>query len=304
MHTLCFIKYVLALLLSAWLGCVSSAHAAIDGAGRLVAERPLMHVVAEQAGTLQSTAKADLQQPAGDSQGRILFILASSKVHGNSTIPASISFGEVVNAWDIFHAAGYAMDFVSPDGGDPPILDAYVSDDVEARLQDDRIMGGLRNTLTPAQIDARRYRAVYYVGGSNAMYGVAENPMLQDIAMQVYERNGGVVSAVCHGTAGIVNLKLANGQALVSGKRISGYPEEDEDQDAAYFKEFPFLIRKTVESRGGLFSAINSDDPYIAVDGRVVTGQNYASAKPVAEAVVEVLRKIAAQAPGQGTKKG
>ena len=304
MHTLCFIKYVLALLLSAWLGCVSSAHAAIDGAGRLVAERPLMHVVAEQAGTLQSTAKADLQQPAGDSQGRILFILASSKVHGNSTIPASISFGEVVNAWDIFHAAGYAMDFVSPDGGDLPILDAYVSDDVGARLQDDRIMGGLRNTLTPAQIDASRYRAVYYVGGSNAMYGVAENPVLQDIAMQVYERNGGVVSAVCHGTAGIVNLKLANGQALVSGKRISGYPEEDEDQDAAYFKEFPFLIRKTVESRGGLFSAINSDDPYIAVDGRVVTGQNYASAKPVAEAVVEVLRKIAAQAPGQGTKKG
>ena len=101
-----------------------------------------------------------------------------------------------------------------------------------------------------------------------------------------------------------MNLKLANGQALVSGKRIGGYPEEDEDQDAAYFKEFPFLIRKTVESRGGLFSAINSDDPYIAVDGRVVTGQNYASAKPVAEAVVEVLRKIAAQAPGQGTKKG
>ena len=304
MHTLCFIKYVLALLLSAWLGCVSSAHAAIDSAGRLVAERPLTHVVAERAGTPQSIAKADLQQPAGDSQGRILFILASSKVHGNSTIPASISFGEVVNAWDTFHAAGYAMDFVSPDGGDLPILDAYVSDDVEARLQDDRIMGGLRNTLTPAQIDASRYRAVYYVGGSNAMYGVAEHPVLQDIAMQVYERNGGVVSAVCHGTAGIVNLTLANGEHLVSGKRISGYPEEDEEQDAAYFKEFPFLIRKTVESRGGLFSAINSDDPYIAVDGRVVTGQNYASAKPVAEAVVEVLRKLAEQKTAQVTKKG
>ena len=304
MHTLCFIKYVLALLLSAWLGCVSSAHAAIDSAGRLVAERPLTHVIAEQASTRHSIAKADLQQPAGDSQSRILFILASSKVHGNSTIPASISFGEVVHAWDIFHAAGYAMDFVSPEGGDLPILDAYVSDDVEARLQDDRIMAGLRNTLTPAQIDAGRYKAVYYVGGSNAMYGVAEHPVLQDIAMHVYERNGGVVSAVCHGTAGIVNLKLANGEHLVSGKRISGYPEEDEDQDAAYFKEFPFLIRKTVESRGGLFSAIDSYDPYIAVDGRVVTGQNYASAKPVAEAVVEVLRKLAEQKPAQAAKKG
>ena len=196
MHTLCLIKYVLALLLSAWLGCASSAHAAIDSAGRLVPERPLTHVIAEEAATRHSIAKADLQQPAGNSRGRILFILASSKVHGNSTIPASISFGEVVHAWDIFHAAGYAMDFVSPEGGDLPILDAYVSDDVEARLQDDRIMAGLRNTLTPAQIDAGRYKAVYYVGGSNAMYGVAEHPVLQDIAMHVYERNGGVVSAV------------------------------------------------------------------------------------------------------------
>ena len=260
MRRSCFTRSLF-FLLSLWLGSLSSAHA-VNGSG----------------------------QSADNDQERILFILASSKVHGNSTLPASISFGEVVHAWDIFQAAGYAVDFVSPEGGDLPILDAYVSDDVEARLKDARIMTGLRNTATPAQIDPARYRAVYYVGGSNAMYGVAEHPVLQDIAMHVYERNGGVVSAVCHGTAGIVNLTLASGQHLVSGKRISGYPEEHEEQDAAYFKQFPFLIRKTVESRGGLFHAINSDAPYIEVDGRVVTGQNYASAKPVAEAVVDILR--------------
>ncbi|MDR7069268.1 putative intracellular protease/amidase [Pseudoxanthomonas japonensis] len=241
----------------------------------------------------QAGGRPTAETPAREGQQRILFILASSKVHGTSTIPASISFGEVVHAWDIFQAAGYGVDFVSPDGGDLPILDAYVGDEVEARLKDDRIMGGLRNSLTPAQIDPSQYRAVYYVGGSNAMYGVAENPTLQRIAMHVYERNGGVVSAVCHGTAGMVNLKLANGQHLISGKRISGYPEEHEDQDAPYLKEFPFLIRKTVETRGGLFHAIKSYDPYIEVDGRVVTGQNYASATPVAEAVVEVLRTLA-----------
>ena len=271
MRRSCFTRSLF-FLLSLWLGSISNAQAA------------------------PSVAAAD--------QERILFILASSKVHGKSTIPASISFGEVVHAWDTFQTAGYAVDFVSPDGGDLPILDEYVGDEVEARLQDERIMGGLRNTLAPAQIDPSHYRAVYYVGGSNAMYGVAENPTLQNIAMQVYERNGGEVSAVCHGTAGIVNLKLANGQHLVSGKRISGYPEEHEDRDAPYLKEFPFLIRKTVEARGGLFSAINSYDPYIQVDGRVVTGQNYASAKPVAEAVVEVLRKLDDQSAKRDATKG
>jgi len=245
--------------------------------------RPLLMVLLAACLGAVSTVQAATPQ-------RILFVLSSSKVHGSSALPASVSFGEVVHAWDVFHEAGYAVDFVSPDGGPVPILDAYVSDEVAARQQDPRIMSGLRNTTTPARIDPSLYRAVYYVGGSNAMYGVAENPQLQRIAVHVYERNGGVVSAVCHGTAGIVDLTLSGGQSLLAGKRITGYPEQHEQQGAAYFKQFPFLIGQTVTARGGTFSAIDSEQPYVQVDGRVVTGQNYASAAPVAKAVVEVLR--------------
>lgn len=236
-------------------------------------------------------------------QARVLFIVASSKVHGTSKLPASVSFGEVVNAWDTFHAAGHAVDFVSPEGGAVPILGNYVGPGMEPRLQDTRIMDGLRNTATPDQIDPSLYRAVYYVGGSNAMYGVAEDRRLQAIAMHVYERNGGVISAVCHGTAGIVNLTLSNGQSLLAGKRITGYPEEHEDRDADYFKQFPFLIRETVQARGGIFNAVDSEAPYLQADQRVLTGQNYASAAPLAQAVVELLRSQAATATASGTTR-
>ncbi|MGO1002204.1 type 1 glutamine amidotransferase domain-containing protein [Lysobacter sp. CA196] len=306
MHLPRFIRYLPILMLSAWLGGASSAHAFAGPAftgpaftGQVAAGQALAGQAAvdrsptEASRTVPSVAKTGSRESARGSQGRILFILASSKVYGASALPASISFGEVVHAWDTFQAAGYSVDFVSPDGGAVPILDTYVSKEVEPRLKDERVMDGLRNTVKPAQVDPARYRAVYYVGGSNAIYGVPEHPVLQNIAMHVYERNGGVISAVCHGTAGIVNLKLPNGQTLVAGKRITGFPEEHEDQGAAYFKEFPFLIRKTVETRGGSFHAVNGDGPYIEVDDRVVTGQNYASAKPVAEAVVAVLRKLA-----------
>ncbi len=221
---------------------------------------------------------------------RVLFVLSSAKVHGNSKLLASISFGEVVFAWDIFNAAGYAVDFVSPSGGRVPILQAYVSDDTRTRLKDSRIMVGLRNSASPQQINPAQYRAVYYVGGSNAMYGVAENPTLQNIAMHVFERNNGVVSAVCHGTAGIVNLKLSNGQHLIKGKRVTGYPEQHEDQSESYFKEFPFLIGKTVQAHGGIFRVLGEDQPHVEIDGRLVTGQNYESTAKVAEAVVEILR--------------
>lgn len=297
-----FLRSIPLLVLSACLGCVPDAHAAPGIAGPVVVDA-LSDTSAPRAAPLPAAAHADLSQPVRGGQGRILFVVASSKVHGSSTLPASISFGEVVHAWDTFRAAGYAVDFVSPDGGDVPILDRYVGKDMEPRLKDERIMSGLRNTARPAQIDPTRYRAVYYVGGSNAIYGVPEHPVLQRIAVQVYERNGGVVSAVCHGTAGLVNLKLADGRYLLAGKRVTGYPEEHERQNEAYFKQFPFLMRKTVESRGGLFHALDGDQPYIEVDGRLVTGQNYASATQVAQAVVEILRRQAARPPVRGAKK-
>ncbi|WWW35706.1 type 1 glutamine amidotransferase domain-containing protein [Stenotrophomonas rhizophila] len=274
MHTFRTFAACLLLLLSVWLGGACSTDAAPAAA-----------------------ATAAPARPAAGSPDRILFIIASSTVHGTSTLPASISFGEVVHARDVFNAAGYAVDMVSPDGGAVPILDDYVSPDVAARLHDARIMDPLRTTFTPAQVDAARYRAVYYVGGSNAMYGVPEHPALQRIALQVYEGNGGVVSAVCHGTAGIVNLRLASGGYLIAGKRVSGFPEEHEQQGAAYFKQFPFLIGTTVRARGGVFRAVDGEAPHIQVDGRLVTGQNYASAAPVARAVVAALGPPAHRLP-------
>ena len=303
MPTFRSIRFLLIVLLSVVSGHVPDVRSAQGMTQRVI---DLRKADAREAPTetIRWATNSGSAVPARDRQQRILFIVASRKVHGASTLPASISFGEVVQAWDTFQAAGYAVDFVSPDGGDVPILDAYVGDGMQSRLQDDRIMGSLRHTLAPEQVDPGRYRAVFYVGGSNAMYGVAENAALQDIAMHVYERNGGVVSAVCHGTAGIVNLKFANGLHLVSGKRISGYPEAHEDQDAAYFREFPFLIRKTIEARGGSFHAIESAAPHIEVDGRVVTGQNYASAKPVAEAVVGILRAQAEKTPDKALNNG
>lgn len=287
-----FIPALLILLLFVWPGASPSAHAS----GRGVLSAPLASASAPATFASISTSKAGTTAGTDAKQDRILFIIASSKVHGSSALPASVSFGEVVNAWDVFQAAGYAVDFVSPEGGAVPILGSYVSKDMEPRLQDTRIMDGLRNTATPDRIDPDLYRAVYYVGGSNAMYGVAEDSRLQAIAMHVYERNGGVVSAVCHGTAGIVNLKLGNGQSLLAGKRITGFPEEHEDRDAAYFKQFPFLIRETVQARGGIFRAVDSEAPYIEADQRVLTGQNYASATPLAQAVVDLLRTQAGPA--------
>lgn len=174
---------------------------------------------------------------------RILFILSNAHFHGDSKLPAGVSFSEIVKAYDTFKKAGYIVDFVTPEGGALPLSYINTSEPIHKKyLYDADFMYAIEHTMKPKQVDASLYQAVHYVGGSNAMYGVAENEELQAISMYVYEKNNGIVSSVCHGTAGIVNLKTSDGKYLVDGKRISGYPESFENQSRAYFILFMKII--------------------------------------------------------------
>lgn len=228
--------------------------------------------------------------PAVNHGKRILFIVSNAHFHGDSNLPAGVSFSEIVKAFDTFKNAGYTVDFLSPDGGAIPLSYINTSDPFHKKyLYNSDFMYAIGNTRSPGEIDPSRYRAVHYVGGSNAMYGVAENKAIQAITMSIFEEHDGIVSSVCHGTAGIVNLKTSDGEYLVKGKRISGYPEVYENQTKAYFKEFPFLIQQTVEQRGGAFFYSPRDKAHVEVDGRIVTGQNHLSSSLVAQKMIEIL---------------
>ncbi len=223
---------------------------------------------------------------------KILFIVSNAHFHGNSTIAAGNSFAEIINAYDTFVNSGYMVDFVSPEGGSIPLAYINTSDTLQKQyLYNPDFMYAVGHTLSPKGIDYKNYKAVHYIGGGSAMYNVPENKDIQRIALQVYEENNGIISSVCHGTAGIVHLKTKDGNYLVQGKRISGYPESYEKQDAEYLKQFPFLIQKTIEERGGTFKFSAQDVPHVETDGRIITGQNYQSSSGVALKIIELIEK-------------
>ena len=222
----------------------------------------------------------------------ILFVVSNAHFYGNTKLPTGNSFSEIVNAYDVFKKAGYTIDFVSPKGG--AISLAYINTsnkEIKEYLYDVSFMNKLKNTLKPSEVVTSKYGAIQYIGGGAAMFGVPENKEIQDIAMNIYEKYNGVISSVCHGTAGIVNLKTSNGNYLVDGKRVSGYPDDYENPKKAYFKTFPFLIKKTIEERGGDFKFTERGKFIVEVDGRLVTGQNYQSSKPVSLKIIEILEK-------------
>lgn len=98
------------------------------------------------------------------------------------------------------------------------------------------------------------------------------------------------VSAVCHGPAGLVNIRLSNGQYLVDGKKTNAFTNEEEVA-VKLDKVVPFLLESKLIERGAIFEKSGLWQSHVVTDQRVVTGQNPQSAKAVGEAVLSALQR-------------
>lgn len=233
----------------------------------------------------------DIADQKLDQKLKILFVLSNAGYYGTSDIMTANHFGETVVPYDVFTSAGYEVDFVSPSGGRVPVGYINTSDVIIAKyIHDHEFMDKINATKKPTDIDASEYAAIFYSGGGAAMFGVPEDKAIQEIAMKIYEQQGGVVSAICHGTAGIVNLKTNDGKYLVAGKNVNGFPDLFENTEADYYKQFPFSIQEAIKERGGefVYSEEGWDNHHI-IDGRLATGQDPSSAKGLANKIVEML---------------
>jgi putative intracellular protease/amidase len=218
---------------------------------------------------------------------RILMVLTSHDDLGGVR-KTGFYVPEAAHPYAVFKAHGYRVDFASPKGRQPP-MDGFNANDPEqvAFLGDADVKQRLAATLTPAQVSATDYDAIFYVGGHGTMWDFPSNSRLNEIAAQIYEQ-GGVVSAVCHGPAALVNVKLSDGTYLVAGKTVAAFTNAEEI--AVKLNEIvPFMLETTLKERGANHVAAPNFQANVQVSERLVTGQNPASAKATGEAVVSVL---------------
>jgi len=114
------------------------------------------------------------------------------------------------------------------------------------------------------------------------------------IASTIYE-NGGIVGAVCHGPAGLIPIHLSNGKALVDGKEVAGFTNQEEA--AVELDEVvPYLLADKLTELGATHTQADNFQEHVVVCDRLVTGQNPASAKGVGESMITLLSKTAVAA--------
>lgn len=220
---------------------------------------------------------------------KVLFVLTSHDRKGNTGQATGYYLPEAAHPWHVLHTEGFEVDFVSPQGGRPPMDGADSVDAISQKFLDNKdVSSKISNTPTPEQINAGDYAAILFVGGHGAMWDFAENTTLAKIASTIYE-TGGVVGAVCHGPAALVNLKLSNGEYLVKGRKVAAFTDEEE-RAVKLDKVVPFMLETTLRLRGAFHQPAPNWQANVVVDERLVTGQNPASAEGVGRGIAQALK--------------
>ena len=222
---------------------------------------------------------------------KILIAVTSHGVLGAETgEPTGYFLSEVSHAYYTFKNAGFEVVFTSPKGGTPPVTGVDMEDDDnKAFLKDKEAQEAIAHSIAAEKLDASAYEAIYFAGGHGVMWDFKDDFFLQRASRVIYEK-GGVVSAVCHGPAGIVDIKLSNGKYLVDGKNIATFTN-DEEEAIGLTDVVPFALETALVKRGAIVHKADMFQEKVVVDRRLVTGQNPASARAVAEKVVAVLHK-------------
>ncbi|WP_413990113.1 type 1 glutamine amidotransferase domain-containing protein [Labrys okinawensis] len=226
-------------------------------------------------------------------RARILVVLTNHSAYPSRPDRTGLWLAELTHFLDIVDVAGYDSDFVSPHGGPVPLDERslgwlYLNNAMREHLGDPAFIASLRNTKAAAQVDPADYAAIYYAGGHGTMWDFCDSASLTKLGERIY-RQGGVVSAVCHGVAGLLDLKDEDGRPLVAGRKVTGF-SNSEEWLSGLKSQVPFLLEDELIARGAHYSkAWLPFTSFVVVDGRIATGQNPGSSKAIAKAVVALL---------------
>jgi len=218
----------------------------------------------------------------------VLMVMTSHAKLGDTGKTTGFYLGELTHPLEVFEKAGLPVELASINGGEPPVDGLELEDAVNARYWNDKAFREkLSQTKKLSDLDPSNYAAVFFVGGHGTMWDFPDDAAVQRFARELFEA-GSPVGAVCHGPAALVNVKLSDGTYLVAGKEVSCFTNNEEEK-VGLTKVVPFLLATKFEERGAKHLPAADFAKQVVASGKLVTGQNPASAAGVADKMVELL---------------
>jgi putative intracellular protease/amidase len=214
----------------------------------------------------------------------VLFIVSNAAVIGPQNRKTGFFFAEVAHPFDVLDKAGIAVEFASLRGGWTP-YDAYdEKDPAEKAFLESKAFRRLNRSRKLAEVDAADFDAILVPGGLGPMVDIQRNPIVQNAVVRAWS-TGKFVTAVCHGPCALLGVDLGDGKPFVQGKKLTSFSKKEEYD---YAREDEDALR----AEGAEYTSVANWEPHVVVDGRLITGQNPASAGRLAKELLAALRKL------------
>jgi len=195
---------------------------------------------------------------------------------------------EVACAIKVFDDAGYEVEVFSPKGGKAPVDPRSERDTRSHECKEFLIQRGemFENTTPINDAAWRCFAGVFIAGGHGAIVDMPDSKPLVTFLAHVYQ-NGGVIGAVGHGVAGLLNVTV-QGAPIVQDLCVTTVLDSEEVAlDMA--DSVPFLLQGRLAEKGAKLHCEMNWRDNVVVDRRVATGQGRFAADHLSHAMLALL---------------
>jgi len=191
---------------------------------------------------------------------------------------------------------------VATPSGDPPEIDERsvdpdtVGEDLAERVRAVHETDERLNDPEPiTAVDAADYDAVVFPGGHGTEWDVNQDAHARTLLRDAVEGEAGVALVVCH-AVGILGFARDNdGEMLVAGRDVTGFPNEweegivDDHDRMPDGRKLPYWVEDEVRAAGANWDAELDQDASVTVDGDLVTARGPESSTEAARVLLAEL---------------
>ncbi len=226
---------------------------------------------------------------------KLLIVGTGTGIYPDGKLRTGLWLSELTHLYDSSKKRAYDVVVASPKGGDIPVdplslKPLYLDKLSKGYWNNAKFRDMLRHTKSLEEVSVQLFDCIYLAGGHGSMFDFPDNAVLQTLVRKHYEHYK-IVSAICHGVCGLLNVKLSDGRYLVKGKKITGFSWFEESL-ARRKKVVPFNLEAALKEREADYrKAFIPMIPEVVTDGNLITGQDPFSSRKMAEVVMRQFNK-------------
>lgn len=219
-------------------------------------------------------------------------ILTSHSELVNTDSKTGVWLGEFTDPYYEFIDKGFEVSLASPKGGKPPIdprslITENITSSNRRFQKDKKAQKAFEFTLPLAQIKADDYDAVFFPGGHGPMGDLAGDEINARLVIDFY-RQQKPIAAICHGPAALLTAAIKEPE-LLKDKEVTAF-SNTEEKLVGLKDNIPFSLEDRLKTLGAKYnSATIPFTSKVKVSGKLVTGQNPASAEKAAKELIKLL---------------